>query len=126
VSDILVIAALGLAGFGVLMVLLAAVGLVRFPDVYTRSHAAGKAATLGVCCVMLGAALGLGGWGALWRALLAVVFLFVTIPVGAQLIARAALRNGAPPSPDTRLDSALHQSGCCGLPPTKPEAGRED
>ena len=108
-------AALVVAGFGVVMVLLAAVGLLRLPDVYTRSHAAGKAATLGVCCVMLGAALGLGGMGALLRALLAVVFLFVTIPVGAQLIARAALRNGARPSPDTRLDSALDGSDSCGL-----------
>ena len=41
--------------------LLAAVGLIRLPDVYMRSHAAGKAATLGVCCVLLGAAFGLGG-----------------------------------------------------------------
>ncbi len=113
-SELVVIAALCLAGFGVLMVLLAAVGLLRYPDVYTRSHAAGKAATLGVCCIMLGCALGLGG-GAILRALLVVVFLFVTIPVGAQLIVRAALCNGARPASDTRLDPDLHESGSCGL-----------
>ena len=96
--------ALILATFGVIMILLAAVGLIRFSDVYMRSHAAGKAATLGVCCVLLGAAFGLGGADAMVRALLAVVFLFVTIPVGAQLIARAALRNGAQPDPATRMD----------------------
>jgi multicomponent Na+:H+ antiporter subunit G len=99
-----VLIALILATFGVIMILLAAVGLLRFSDVYMRSHAAGKAATLGVCCVLLGAAFGMGGTGALLRALLAVVFLFVTIPVGAQLIARAALRNGAKPHPSTRMD----------------------
>ena len=109
------IVALVLAAFGVLMILLAAVGLIRLSDVYMRSHAAGKAATLGVCCVMLGSAFGLGGAGALIRALLTVVFLFVTIPVGAQLIARAALRNGARPHPDTRLDPGLSECCDCGL-----------
>lgn len=100
----MMVIALALAVFGVLMILLAAVGLLRLPDVYMRSHAAGKAATLGVCCVMLGAAVGIGGGGSLVRALMTVVFLFVTIPVGAQLIARAALRNGARPHPKTRLE----------------------
>lgn len=112
----MMILALVLTAFGVLMIILAALGLLRLPDVYTRSHAAGKAATLGVCCVLLGTAAGLGGGGALVRALLAVVFLFVTIPVGAQLIARAALRNGAHPHPKTRLDPGLAGRSGCGLP----------
>jgi multisubunit Na+/H+ antiporter MnhG subunit len=38
---------------------------------------------------------------------LAVAFLFFTIPVGAQLVARAALRNGAAPDPATRIDTRL-------------------
>ncbi len=96
-----------LSGLGVVMIMLAAVGLIRLPDVYMRSHAAGKAATLGVCCVLLGSALGLGGAGALVRVFVAIIFLFVTIPVGAQLIARAALRNEVLPHPDTRVDVDL-------------------
>ena len=96
-----------LSGLGVVMIMLAAVGLIRLPDVYMRSHAAGKAATLGVCCVLLGSALGLGGAGAVVRVFVAIIFLFVTIPVGAQLIARAALRNEAPPHPDTRVNVDL-------------------
>jgi multicomponent Na+:H+ antiporter subunit G len=96
-----------LGAFGVLMILLAAVGLVRLPDVYMRSHAAGKAATLGVCSILLGVAVALGETGAWARVLLAVAFLFFTIPVGAQLVARAALRNGAPPDPSTRVDAQL-------------------
>ncbi len=96
-----------LSGLGVGMIMLAAVGLIRLPDVYMRSHAAGKAATLGVCGVLLGSALGLGGAGALIRVFVAIIFLFVTIPVGAQLIARAALRNETPPHPDTRVDVDL-------------------
>ena len=119
------ILSLVLAGFGVLMILLAALGLIRLPDVYMRSHAAGKAATLGVCCVLLGTAWGMGGSGALLRALLSVAFLFVTIPVGAQLIARAALRNGARPHPDTRIDSRLEGSATCGLGPAALEDRHE-
>jgi multicomponent Na+:H+ antiporter subunit G len=96
-----------LAVLGVVMIMLAALGLMRLPDVYMRSHAAGKAATFGVCCILLGSALGLGEIGALVRVLVAILFLFVTIPVGAQLIARAALRNEATPHPDTRVDLDL-------------------
>ncbi|MGD8395315.1 MAG: monovalent cation/H(+) antiporter subunit G [Candidatus Eiseniibacteriota bacterium] len=99
--------ALVLSGLGAIMILLAAAGLLRFPDIYTRSHAAGKAATLGVCTVLLGCALGLAEPGAWIRSLVAVVFLFVTIPVGAQLVARAAFRNGALPAPETRIDPAV-------------------
>lgn len=100
----MIVPAVILVVFGVLMILLAAVGLLRLPDVYMRSHAAGKAATLGVCSVLLGVAAALGDVGAWARAALAVVFLFFTIPVGAQLVARAALRNGAAPDPATRVD----------------------
>jgi len=95
------------AGLGAVMILLAAAGLLRLPDVYTRSHAAGKAATLGVCGILLGCALGLAETGAWIRALVSVVFLFVTIPVGAQLVARAALRNGARPAPETYVEPGV-------------------
>ena len=103
----MITAALVLVFFGVLMILLAAVGLMRLPDVYQRGHAAGKAATLGVCSILLGVAAALNETGAWARALLAVAFLFFTIPVGAQLIARAAFRNGAPPEPGTHIDPGV-------------------
>lgn len=99
--------ALILAAVGAAFFLLATVGLLRFPDVYTRSHAAGKAATLGICGVLLGVAIGLGSSGALARAGLAMVFLFVGIPVAAQLVARAAFRSGVLPAAETRLDPTL-------------------
>jgi multicomponent Na+:H+ antiporter subunit G len=103
----MIAAAVGLGAFGVLMILLAATGLLRLPDVYQRGHAAGKAATLGVCSILLGVASALGEPGAWARVLLAVAFLFFTIPVGTQLIARAALRNGAKPDAATRIDTEL-------------------
>lgn len=100
-------AGLILASIGALFILLAAIGLLRFPDVYTRSHAASKAATLGICSVLLGAAVGLEAAGAVVRAALAMIFLLTGLPVAAQLVARAAFRAGVLPAPDTRMDPAL-------------------
>ncbi len=77
------------AGFA----LIGSIGLVRFPDVYTRIHAPTKATTLGVGGVLLGTILYLilqGETGAI-RGLLITVFLFLTAPVSAHMIAKAAL-----------------------------------
>jgi multicomponent Na+:H+ antiporter subunit G len=101
------ILALILASLGTILILLAAVGLLRLPDVYMRCHAAGKAATLGVCCTLLAVAVGLAQAGGWVRALISIAFLFVTIPVGTQLVARAAFRNGAPAAKETSMDPNL-------------------
>ena len=74
------------AGF----MLLAAVGVVRMPDLYTRMQATTKATTLGVGCLVLAVAVGVGGIGAWVRAAAIIVFLYLTAPVAAHLIARAA------------------------------------
>ncbi|HWT80996.1 MAG TPA: monovalent cation/H(+) antiporter subunit G, partial [Candidatus Methylomirabilis sp.] len=39
---------------GTFLIVLTGIGLLRFPDVYCRMHAAGKAGTLGVACIVLG------------------------------------------------------------------------
>jgi len=72
--------------------LIGAIGLVRLPDFYMRLHAPTKASTLGVGGVLL-ASLVLG-WARGWPAvheLLITLFLFVTAPVSANLMAMAAL-----------------------------------
>lgn len=77
------------AGFA----LIGSIGLVRFPDVFTRLHGPTKATTLGVGGVLLGTILFLtvqGEKGVL-RELLITVFLFLTAPVSAHLVAKAAL-----------------------------------
>ena len=79
-----------LALVGSVFVLLAGVGVVRLADVYERMHAATKASTLGVALLGLGAALALDDGGA--QAVLAVVFIFITAPSAAHLVARAAYR----------------------------------
>lgn len=75
---------------GVVFMLLAAVGLVRMPDLFTRMHATTKSTTLGVGCLMLGVALHFGDLAIAARALAIVAFVFVTAPVAGHMIARAA------------------------------------
>ncbi|BBM01936.1 monovalent cation/H(+) antiporter subunit G [Microbulbifer sp. GL-2] len=74
----------------------AALGLLRMPDFYTRMSTSGKAATL--CCGLL-----LAGVATLFhdtqvtaRAVAAILFLLLTVPVGVHMIARAAYRVGTP------------------------------
>ena len=79
--------------FGASIALVGSIGLVRFPDIFTRLHGPTKATTLGVGGVLLGTILFLflqGETGAI-RELLITVFLFLTAPVSAHLIAKAAL-----------------------------------
>jgi multicomponent K+:H+ antiporter subunit G len=82
-----------------------AIGLVRLPDFFMRLHAPTKATTLGVGGMLLASiAQSLGGTFSL-RELLITLFLFVTAPVSANLLARAALRlrlRSRAPLPDER------------------------
>lgn len=86
-------------------VLIGAVGLVRFRDFFMRLHAPTKASTLGVGGVLLASMLWhwvQGEWAL--RELLITLFLFVTAPVSANLLAQAALHlrvpSKAPPPHD--------------------------
>lgn len=83
---------------GALFFFASAVGMVRLPDFYTRLHAPTKAATLGVLLLAVGSLLrslpqGQGVW---LEELLIIVFLFLTVPVSAQVMARAAARRRLP------------------------------
>lgn len=81
---------------GAFFVLVAALGLVRMPDVYIRMHAATKAGTLGATLVLAATALHGADFGVTARAVAAIVFLFITAPVAAHLIGRAAYLGGVP------------------------------
>lgn len=80
---------------GATFALLAAVGLVRLPDLLTRMQAATKSGTLGVGFTVLAAAVFFGQEGITTRALLIVVFLFMTAPIAAHMIGRAGYFVGA-------------------------------
>ncbi|WP_342439613.1 monovalent cation/H(+) antiporter subunit G [Paenibacillus sp. FSL L8-0436] len=83
---------------GAVFCALSAFGLVRLPDVYLRSHAATKSATLGVLCVLSGAFVYfLFHDGTVsYKLLLAIVFVFITSPVAGHLNGRSAYRSGVP------------------------------
>ena len=89
---------------GAAFMLLAAIGILRMPDVFMRMQAATKANTLGIAGLMLGAAFGFGDFGAVLRALLIIGLVYVTAPVAAHVIARAAYLTGAPVWDRTRRD----------------------
>lgn len=79
-----------LALLGSVFVLLAGVGTLRFPDVYSRMHAATKASTLGIALIGFAGAIAIDGGRA--RTLLAVAFIFITAPSAAHFVGRAAYR----------------------------------
>lgn len=75
---------------------LSAFGLIRLPDVYLRSHAATKSATLGVLLILAGAFLYFTFYldHVSAKLLLGIVFVFITAPVAGHLNGRAAYRSG--------------------------------
>jgi len=79
---------------GSVLCLIAAVGMLRLPDTLIRMHAATKAGTLGAGLILAGAALYFAELGLVLRALLTLMFIFLTAPVAAHLIGRAAYRSG--------------------------------
>lgn len=89
---------------GTVFMMLAAIGVVRMPDLYLRMSATSKAATLGVICVMLAAALHFNDFAITARVLAIIVFLVLTAPVAAHKIARAAYLAGPGLWPGTRCD----------------------
>lgn len=94
---------------GSALALIAAIGLQRFDDVLSRMHAATKPATLGLLLTLTGAALTLPIPGAVVKLILVILFQFITAPVGAHLVGRAAFQTGQDMSPDTVLDDGSEQ-----------------
>ena len=83
-----------LAVIGTAFACLAAVGLVRLPDLFTRMQAASKGSTLGAIGVLLAAGVHFGEADVVVRALLVVAFLMLTAPIAAHLIGRAGYLDG--------------------------------
>jgi multicomponent Na+:H+ antiporter subunit G len=100
---------------GALFGALSAFGLIRLPDVYLRSHAATKSATLGVLFVLTGVffCLLIKDGHVSIKLLLGIVFVFMTSPVAGHLNGRAAYRSGVPLSERTVRDD-LKQADSAG------------
>lgn len=96
--------------FGAAFLLIAALGLVRMENVYTRLHAASKAAPFGAVFILIAVALASGSLAVGIRILIIGLFLLATAPIAAHVIGRAAylqsgpLEGGAPDDLAGRYD----------------------
>jgi multicomponent Na+:H+ antiporter subunit G len=96
VSEFLALIGDLLALIGTFFMLVAALGVLRLPDLFTRMHSSTKSATLGIGCVMLSAAFHFRDLGTVTQALAIIFFVFITAPVAAHLLGRAAYLSGVP------------------------------
>ena len=114
---------------GATFMLLAAVGVVRMPDLFTRMQTTTKSATLGAGCMLLAAAFYFGELGVTTRALAVIAFLFLTAPVAAHMIGRAAYFVGVPLWERTIVDELRgrydFKSHVLASPPVKAEGEPE-
>lgn len=107
---------------GSFLCLTAGLGLVRFPDVLNRMHAATKPQVLGVLLVMTGAVIRLTGQPIVWMLVLVGVFQLLTAPVSAHLVSRVAYRRR-----HVRRDLLLvDELGVPGPPPVTEADARAD
>jgi multicomponent Na+:H+ antiporter subunit G len=82
---------------GLFFLVVAAIGMIRFPDVYTRAHALGVTDTLGAFFLLTGLAVYQGLTLNAVKTLVVLVLLFLFNPVISHATLRAALRAGLKP-----------------------------
>ncbi len=96
---------------GAAFMAIAALGIVRMPDLFTRMQAATKTGTAGAGCILLGTALFFAEAQVATQAGVVIVFLFLTAPVAAHMLARAGYLAGIPLAPETRPDELKGRFG---------------
>lgn len=110
---------------GAVLTLLAAVGVLRLPDVYTRMSATSKAATLGVTGVLVAGALHFHESGVSQRAIATAAFLMLTAPVAAHMLGRAAWLSGVPFWSGTRVNQLDGRERRASQPESDPQPPRQ-
>ncbi|MFU8842590.1 MAG: monovalent cation/H(+) antiporter subunit G [Bacteroidales bacterium] len=81
---------------GTIFIFIASIGLIKMPDVYLRMSASTIAATFGVSSMLIGVAIYFGSTGMAFHVAGVIVFLILTVPVGAHMIGRASHINKLP------------------------------
>lgn len=87
------VAVLCFAG-GTFLTLIAAIGILRFPDLLARLHAASKPQVLGLGLMLAGLAITMRDPGLAWTCALIFLFQLITAPVSAHLAGRSGYRTG--------------------------------
>lgn len=78
---------------GAAFMLIAAIGLIRFTDLYSRMHATTKATSFGLLLLIIGVSL-FFNTGTVWiKALMVIVFIYLTAPLAAHSIAKSDKKN---------------------------------
>jgi multicomponent Na+:H+ antiporter subunit G len=93
-----------IATIGAVFVLLAAIGVLKMPDLFLRISVTTKAATLGVGLMLVGVIIHFSDFYTTTRSIAIVLFVFLTAPIGAHLIGRAAYIFGVPLWKNNRID----------------------
>jgi multicomponent Na+:H+ antiporter subunit G len=84
------IATMVLFFLGAFFILVSAIGLLRFPDLYTRMHATTKATSFGLLLLILGTAI-FFNTGMVWlKSVLVIIFIYLTAPLASHSIAQSA------------------------------------
>jgi multicomponent Na+:H+ antiporter subunit G len=78
--------------FGTLLMIIGGIGMIRMPDLYLRMSAATKVSTLGVASLLLAVAVHKLEEHVAAQAIATIIFLLLTVPLGAHIIGRAAYR----------------------------------
>ncbi len=82
---------------GSFFLIVGAIGIIRFPDFYTRMHPAGKCDTLGQALILLGLIIYEGASFISIKMLFIIIFIFVATPTATHAIAKAAYVAGVEP-----------------------------
>lgn len=93
-----------IVSIGALFVLLAAIGVLKMPDLFLRISVTTKAATLGVGLMLVGVTIHFSDFYTTTRSIAIVLFVLLTAPIGAHLIGRAAYISGVPLWKNNRID----------------------
>ena len=101
----------GLIILGSVSMLIGGIGVLRFPDVYTRMHAASITDTMGAGALLLGLAVQAGFSLIAVKLILMLVFLFFTSPTSSFSLAHAALSSGVEPELDADLRESPDKGG---------------
>jgi len=74
---------------GAIFILIASIGLIRFKDLYSRMHATTKATSLGILLLLLAFSIYFNIWNIYIKALLIILFIYITAPLAAHSIAKS-------------------------------------
>lgn len=102
-----IISALALLGSS--FILIAAVGIVRMPDLFLRLQVTSKASVLGLTCILLAVALYFANAEVAIRAGVIICFIVMTIPVATHMLARAGYATNVPLSDETVVNELVGQ-----------------